>query len=230
MNTQVQCRPAWFAVTVLALVAMGAAGASAAAAPKYSTPAQVVAAYEKAHDAGDDGAGIDCMSPGGQNKCLKFMVGMELATRQTEPGAPPPSAEEKKAQAETDALLAKHGIKDLAKRAGEEEEAYINRITAHVTDQRTLLIKMMQMMEGAVPGTKPAPCRKGEIKDLKITGDTATGKYVTKEEGDSTMSQDLKFKQIDGSWLLADVIMLSSTETSGPTDAAGVTATQPAKP
>ena len=228
MNTQMQCGRAWVAVMVMALTAIGAAGALGAA--KYSTPAAVVAAYEKAHDAGDDGAALDCMSPEGQDKCLKFMVAMELATRQTDPGAPPPTADEKKAQAEFDALLAKHGIKDLAKRAGEEEEAYVNRITAQVTDPRTLLVKLMQTMEGAVPGTKPAPCRKGELKDLKITGDTATAKYVTREESDSTMSQDLKFKQIDGSWMLADFIMLSSTETSGPADAAPVTATQPAKP
>src|SRR5689334_4607413 len=99
------------------MVAMGIGAASAAGGAKYSTPAEVVAAYEKAHDAGDDAAGVDCLSPEGLDKTCKFMVGMELATRQPEPGAPAqpaPSAEEKKAQADLDALLAKHGIKDVA--------------------------------------------------------------------------------------------------------------------
>ena len=135
--------------------------------PKYSTPAQVVAAYEKAHDAGDDGAGLDCMSPEGQDKCLKFMVGMELATRQTEPGAPAPTPEEKKAQADMDALLAKHGIKDLAKRAGEEEEACVNRITAHVTDQPHAR-GQNNADDGSARsrGTKPAPMSQGRTEGI----------------------------------------------------------------
>ena len=55
---------------------------------------------------------------------------------------------------EMDALLAKHGIKDVATRADEKDEAYLNRITAHVTEPHTLLMKLMQL--NATPGTKPS--------------------------------------------------------------------------
>jgi hypothetical protein len=205
------------------MVAMVVAGAaSARGAAKYATPAEVIAAYEKAHDANDDAAAVDCFSPEGMNRSVKFMVAMEMATRQPEPGAAAaaPTPEEKKAHAAMDALLAKHGIKDLATRQGEDSEAYVNRITAPVTDPRGLMLDLMKFLE---TGAKPAPCRKGEVADLKINGDDATGKYVVKDPDGSSSSQDLKFKNIDGSWRLADVVMLSSSETPEP-------ANQPAKP
>lgn len=212
-------------IAVMMVVALASGVAAAAGATKYSTPAEVLAAYEKAHDAGDDAAGIDCLSVEGQEKSLQFILGMELATRQPEPGAPAPSAEEKKARAEMDALLAKHGIKDLTPRPGEDTEALVKRITAHVTDRRTLLIDLMKML--AEPGAKPSPCRKGEVQDLKVAGDDATGKYVVKEPDNSQSSQDLKFKKVDGSWLLADMVMLVGSDAPDPA-AAG--AAKPAKP
>ena len=193
-----------------------------ATAATYSSPQEVLAAFEKAHDANDDAATLDCLSPEGITRTAQFMVGMEMATRQPDPNAPPPSADEKKAQAKIDALLAKHNIKDTAARPGEEGEAYVDRITAHMTDPRTLLLDLMKIMNG---GAKQAPCRKGELQNLKITGDTATGKYVVKDPDGSSMSQNLKFKKIDNSWRLADLVMLSSTDTSEPD-----TTTQPAKP
>ena len=178
-------------IMMVALGMFGVVGGRALGAAKYSSPRAVLAAFEKAHDAGDDAASLDCLSPEGLNNTVKFMVGMELATRQPEPNAPPPSADEKKAQAQVDSLLAKHGIKDLAARPGEEGEAYVNRVTAHMTEPRTLLVDLMKIMNG---DAKQSPCRKGELKDLKITGDSATGKYVVKDPDGSSTGQDLKFK------------------------------------
>ena len=154
------------------------------------------------------------------------MVGMELGMRQAEPGAPAPapSAEEKKAQAEMDALLAKHGIKDLTSRAGEDPEAFIKRITANVTEGRALLMELMKLGEGK--GAKPSPCRKGELTELKIAGETATGKYVVKDADGSTSSQEVKFDKVEGSWRLGDVVMLVASDASEP---AGAGATQPVK-
>lgn len=213
-------------IAVMAMVAMVViSAADATKAAKYSTPAEVLAGDEKAHDAGDDAASVDCLSPEGQQQCLHFLLAMEVATRQPGQGASPLSPEEKKARSEMDALLAKHGIKDLANRPDEDVKTFVERITAHVIDRRTLLIELMRL--GNAPGAKPSPCRKGELRDLTIAGDSATGNYVIKEPDGSQSSQYLKFREVDGSWLLADVPMLAIADAPDPADRA---LTRPAKP
>jgi hypothetical protein len=85
---------------------------------------------------------------------------------------------------------------------------------------------MLELNKFLTGGENPGPCRKGEVKEVKITGDTATAKYEVKDPDGSATTQDLKLKRIDGSWRLNDLLMLSAMDNGAPADAS----TKPAKP
>ena len=183
------------------------ARAQTPATKKFATPAEVIKAAEAAHDRGDVAASIDCLSSEGQAEGVNLLL---MLASMMDAGPAPADADAKKGREELQALFARHGLKDRARKEGEADEAYLQRMAGKVTGRREFLIAAMNLTN---PPEKPVrPCIKGELRELKITGDTATAAYAVTQADKSVMSQSVKFKKEDGSWRLAGLLGVIQTE------------------
>jgi len=187
------------ALTCIALSLFASPASNGAeAAKKNATPADAIAAAEQAFDRNDKAAQVDCLSPAGQTALSEMLV-MVAGMAAADPGA-------KEMQRQIDELFARHGVTDRKAKEGEDPQAHAKRIASQIKDKRPFLVDALKLNLADEPaGTK---CVKGELKDVKITGDTATGTYAVKTDDSSTMSQEMKFSRSNGSWLIDSLIGL----------------------
>jgi hypothetical protein len=176
------------------------APALAAESTKFTAPAEVMSAAEDAFGKGKFDALADCFDAGGQRQMAQSYVGifvMELSE-----GSGPGVKKIKD-------LLAKFGLTDIAKKAGETDEQLADRLAAQLKDPRAFMIKATPL---AFPNPKSKGPIKGELKDVKIDGQKAQAKYAVKLSGTNAMTQDVTFAQVNGSWKIAKAIVFVSPE------------------
>jgi hypothetical protein len=175
------------------------AQALSATRPVYPSPADVLAACQKANHDGDARAFVDCYSSQAHKHFLKFLIMMiansptTLPTGQVDP--------------EKAAFEAKYGLDHREKRPGETNAQLVDRLDAGVTDPRGCLIDFMTHQFANRPKDRPASPAP-ELQNIQIDGqgETAVGKLVRHEANGGTMSQNAKFRKSDGSWLLDDIV------------------------
>jgi len=217
-----------FALIVVVLLFVVAAMGKEKAALVYPTPEAVNRAAHAAYERGDYSALIACYSPKGLDAnvdlAMMFMVAHEMPsmtlevtlkvgdqssttqgafTPVPEPSTRPARSPEQQKRAEAvEAILVKHGITDRAQKPEETKKAYYARLRDQVKDKRGFLLDLMQLQPPRAKKIEPP----FELTNLKITGKTATGTLVQKEETGTT-SVDISFDRVEGSWLISSVLI-----------------------
>ncbi len=195
-------------VLILAAVVLAAAGCGSGG--KHATPEAAFDAM-KAAAAKSDWKGVaGCMTAESQEL---LVGGMAMAGQFFAMG-------DKAKGEEFNALLKKHGIdmekemKDIsAKGQGAKDpdaakksmQGSLQAVGAKVKDKPAAIAEIMQWMEKNSDKKGGNPMNEklaGTLKDMKTTGDTATGKVVTKGKDGKDMEGPINFKKISGSWLI----------------------------
>jgi hypothetical protein len=167
--------------------------------PTYASADEVLAACQKAHHDGDTQAFIDCYSPHAQEHFVHLLLTMIAHSPTSSPSG---QADPQKAVFE-----AKYGLDHRDKNPGETDAQLVDRLAGQIKDQRGFLIDFVSRQDAARPKdlpVQPTP----ELQNLQVSpdGKTAAGKLVRHEPDGSAMSQNAKFRKVDGSWLIDDII------------------------
>jgi hypothetical protein len=183
--------------SIVLLTAVSASAAPPATRPVYATPADVVAAAQRANKEDDFETILNCQSPAGQQKMVKFVITIMARSPATRP-----------ADAERDAFELRHRLSDRTPRAGETPGQVVDRLIGDLPDSRAFLLDFMTQQKAIrakrPPSTRPAP----DLTNLVVSPDglTATGDLSRRDPDGGTMSQHISFSKIDGSWLLNDMM------------------------
>lgn len=185
------------ALIMLCLTAQMAAANPPTTAPSYATPAEVIAASQKALRAGDYQTFVDCYSPDAQEQATEFCIDTLVTNAPsgptTQPMPQPIRAWEKKYDL------------DRPRLAGETDDQFDARLAHSIKDKRAFLIDALGIVrDQAGPDNSPP----SELINVNISSDgtTAVAKLVRKDPDGDAMSQDVKFIKIDGSWRLDQIV------------------------
>jgi hypothetical protein len=182
--------------TLCATTQLAAANAPTTA-PSYATPADVIAACQKAGRAGDYQTLVDCYSPEGMKQATEFCIDILVSDAPTGPSTQPTPQP-------ILALEKKYGL-DRPRRPGESDDLFEARLADAITDKRAFLIEAAGIFGDQNQANNNPP---SELINVNISSDgkTAVAKLVQKDPDGSAMTQDVKFTKIDGSWKLDQVI------------------------
>jgi hypothetical protein len=181
-------------LTLMVVPAMVAAEAPTTAPSVYVTPADVYAAAAKASRSGDSETLIDCQSPDNQEKLVKLMMFFVIHAPTTAPSIS--DSDKEKA-----AFFAKYGLDHHERRAGETDTQLTDRLAAQIPDKAAFLKEMGSIQRAhnkQASNSAPVPA----LTNVQIEGDgnTAVGKLISHDANGVTMSMDVQFKKINGSW------------------------------
>lgn len=204
-------------IATICLVLVGlAAGTTQAQAAGFGTPQECFDAA-KGHLAKKDYEGFcRCLTPDSQN----LMAGMFSMLPSMMRSFAALGGEEAIKKIDTqfakiDEVIKKHGL-DASKLPGMPEmmkvqkdeakmKALFDNMLAPVKDRAAYLAELMKAFESLQDGQPGAPnlaeAIDGDLKDLTVAGDTATGTLVVTRNGD-TQEQPFNFKKVDGGWLI----------------------------
>ena len=107
------------------------ASALAADSAKFATPAEAISASEDAFGKGKYEAVADCFNAAGQKQTAASYI--SVFQMMLSEGSGPDAKKIKD-------LLAKHGVTDVAKKAGETDEQLADRLDAQLKDPRAFMI------------------------------------------------------------------------------------------
>ena len=170
---------------------------SAAARPVYATPAEAVAAAQAAFARDDFEAEVDCFSPDGQKALSKTFLRLLVSM-------PPAALNSSPMGKEIAAIEAKYGLKDWQRKPGETDEQMIDRLAGGITTKREFVLATMGLNKGHNDKAQvPTMLEDVHIED---GGESAIGKLVRHEANGATVSQDVRFKKIGGSFLIDNAI------------------------
>ena len=170
----------------------------------FETPKAVFEAATKASKKKDFKTFAACLTPGSQGKLAGQLAGLAglfkgLAALDTK-------GTMKDKLADLDKIMDKHGLTKevMAKVKPTKDPKEIDKnnktIAAIIEDKPAFVGDVMKWLESANPGKgKDGPLVEAELKDLKITGDKATGTSITKT-GDMTKEEPIEFAKIGGGW------------------------------
>jgi len=114
-----------------------------------------------------------------------------------------------KADADAEAICKKHGIdlEKLPQITGKEDMTQLSiDFGAGIKDKPGFIKDLEELNKKKGKNSVDLTAKMGEatLKDVKVTGNTAAGKVVTKSDGKET-TQPIYFKQVNGEWLI-DII------------------------
>ena len=191
-------------VVVISLVAglQGPAIARAAEAPKYDSPAAVMAAAEKAYGKGDYKTFAACFDAAGQKQMNTGIVAMLTVYVTLTPDA---------GGKEAKAMLAKYGVTDLSKHGDESDEQLNARLVVQIKDPAGFMAEATPL---ATPPQVHIHRVKGALRGVIIDGQTARAAYVVKPRKQE-MTQDITFAQTSGSWKISSMMDMESNVVAG---------------
>jgi hypothetical protein len=163
----------------------------------YVTPADVVAAAMKANREGDIPAEIGCLSPDGQEKWTKLWLRIVVSM----PTSAPATTDLDK---QREAMLAKYGVDLRDRRTGETDAQTVDRFARQIKDKSAFLEEIASKQP---PRRKDQPTPVLENVQISADGMSAVAKLVRHDaDGKGSMSMDVKFQKIDGSWKIDSMI------------------------
>lgn len=172
--------------------------------PAYPTPDAAFKAALAAYDDKDFETLLDGLSPKGLDATMD--LAMHIVSRFDRPTTSPARAKANEAlHAQQAAMLAKHGLADRTRRPDETDKAFRARLVQQIPDRRTFL---MDLYRSRLFRNAAVAERRVNLVELTTDGDTARGREVISDPRDhSTISCQVEFTKIDGSWRIDTVIM-----------------------
>jgi hypothetical protein len=189
----------------LALAVLALAGAAQTDEETvYKTPRAAFEAALAASKKGDVKGYMACLTPGSQRRMASGLALQSLGLRA-------------RAREDEDfhdrarpvlAVMSKHGItaratRDIRRPRDAEEAAKARRTLAELIKKpAAFAVEYLNALKKAGLVKKlPPPMPPGELRDVKIDGERATGSFILKI-GDQQRIQTLRFARIEGSWKL----------------------------
>jgi hypothetical protein len=167
----------------------------------YATPADVVAAADKALHAGNAQVLVDCLDADSQEKLTQFFL-FAMASDLTDAPATAPSDKQKAA------FNAKYALDHVQRLPGETDEQMGDRLAKQIKDKRQFLIDMtLQLNDDNKKSGKVIPPMELDNLHIQPDGTTAVGQLVHRQSDGTSDSQDVQFKKIDGAWKFDGAVM-----------------------
>ena len=165
----------------------------------YKTPEAVFDAFIDAGNKKDFKTFVACLTDTSRDKMAGLMIfagAMNKAFADFDK-----TGKAKKMVEKIDKIFDKHGLNkekldNLKPAPGadpKELQKSLQKVVGTIKDRPGFVADMLVAMDQGKPKSKP------ELKDVKITGDTATGSVVEKK-GEKENKQPISFKKIGGSW------------------------------
>jgi hypothetical protein len=174
----------------------------AADAPKYDSPAAVMAAAEEAYGKGDYKTFAACFDSAGQKQTNAYIIGLLTVYMQLSPSGNGKAAK---------AMLAKYGVTDVAKHGDESDDQFNARLAGQIKDPEGFMAEATPL---ATPPQVHIHRAKGALRGVTIDGQTARATYFVKPQ-DQEMTQDITFAQAGGSWKISCVMDMESNVIAG---------------
>jgi hypothetical protein len=201
-------RPRAAVLTTLLLAGLLGLANAGAPAPEpvtgYASPKAVFDAAVKASKKKDFKAFATLLTPDSQGKLASQLAGLGLMFKAF--SAFDKEGKMKDKLADFDKIMDKHGLtKDVMgklKQTKDTKEIEANNkvIVAAVKDKPAFVGDVMKWLDAANPGkNKGGPLDEAELKDLKVTGDKATGTVVSKVGG-KDKEEPMDFAKVGGGW------------------------------
>lgn len=184
--------------TALLLLASTGCSNGSDAAKTYAGVEEVFAAAREAFGKQDYPAWVDCYTAEIQAAQVNMVLGLFAAAIDNET-----ATVDKQAKQEYLDLLANHGVTDRGKKSGETDEQQVARLATQVKDKRAFLIDHLKWYKSKKSRTD---LEAGTLVDLKTTGETAQADYSVKSSDGSTMSQQVHFRRVGGSWRIDTIV------------------------
>jgi hypothetical protein len=166
----------------------------------YSSPKAVFAAAVEASKKKDFKGFASLLTPDSQGKLASQLAGLGVMLKMM--AAFDKEGKMKDKLPELDKIMDKHGLtKDVLGKLKQSKDAKVIEannevISKAVKDKPGFVGDVMKWLDAANPGkNKGGPLDEATLKDVKITGDKATGTVVTKEK-----DEPMEFAKVGGGW------------------------------
>ena len=175
-------------------------------APVLSTPADVIAAVQDARRRGDHEAKFDLMTPEATSEFVETVV----TTMVGDSGPDVNSPEERKV---LDQLTEKYQLPHLTAHTEAGANRATNQLMRQIADKKAFAKDYSRWTFGTTPATPAADSSTSmppaELQNLQISPDgmSATAQLVL-NGGGVTRMQPVRFRKINGAWLIDDVLMV----------------------
>lgn len=169
----------------------------------YAAPEEVFAAFKAAAAENDMKGVLACMTQDSQNQMVmaSMMMAAFLPLNFSDD-----QEKVKKLGEEIKTIMEKHGLTEDMDAGGEEPD--IEKYLTPVKDRAQLAADLFALMQREDPDSNPfANMANAELKDVKMDGETATGKFSL-----DGRDEDIEFVMVNGNWLI------KMPEPSGPED------------
>ncbi len=198
---------------LVAVLALSLADAPAQRGPSkaYATPQAVFAAAHKAAQKDDWKALYNCLTPDSREAITGQLVFAGVMIKAF--ASFDKSGKAADALKPIDATFTKYGLtKDVLDKikpekvgpdaTPKEKAAFARTYAAPIKgkDRPAFVAEMMKSMEKL--GKKKPPTGDATLKDVKITGNTATGTSTEKQEDGTEKTEPVAFKKVGGGWLI----------------------------
>lgn len=182
-------------------------GATGCGSKKHDSPDDVFNAAKAAMEEKDMEAFMECLTEESQDV---FAGGIAMVSVMMKAFSGLGGQDEKAKEAFTkiDKVMADHGLteefmKNMQDAKPSSPAEGFKELLKPVKDKPKFVSEMMAALEsmGDKGSSGPGDGFMGELTDVKIDGDTATGVAVGKKDGKEE-KEDLNFKKVDGGWLI----------------------------
>jgi hypothetical protein len=168
----------------------------------YAAPADTLAAATKAMRDGNVDVYLECLSPNAINLNAVSFVGM--MTMDTPTDAPTPTDPDKQKAA----FEARYGLDHRQRHVDETDEQFADRLAAKIQDKRAFMRDFIaQVLSDKNTDAKSNPVPELVNLHIQPDGTTAVAKLVQHVGDGTTMSQDIQFKKIGGSWKIDNAVL-----------------------
>jgi len=200
------------AASLAALVCLTALGCGGGGGG-YDSPQAAFDAMKAASEKKDWKGVCNCMTPDSQDAMAGMMVLSGTVMKAMGAFAAMAGGEEaekaKAALEKIDQVLKKHGLTEDAMKkmkgkkpeAPDQQLAVLKELTAPIKDKPAFVAEMIQAFGEMGPGESEMFFHDGTLKDVKISGDTATGTVSETVEGEQK-DNPISFKKTGGGWLV----------------------------
>ncbi|REJ67085.1 MAG: hypothetical protein DWQ31_11540 [Planctomycetota bacterium] len=182
-------------------------------AETYDSPQACLEAAQQLVEQKEYAGFVDCMTSDSQSVLAAGLTVMPLVRASMAAiGGPEAVDEAKKKMANVYEVIERNGVEaptmeQLAAtgRDPEKMKALLNSLLEPVEDHAAYLVELMAAFETVDKdgATRPTVVDsiQGELTDINIEGDIATG-TLTREVGGRQISNPMRFKKVDGGWLI----------------------------
>ncbi len=187
------------------LVLVPACNSSSSRSPSYSSPQEVFNAASGAAAKEDWETFSNCLTEDSRNNVAGMLV---ISATFMKAFGEMDKTKGKERFKPVDDALKKHGVTDEMLKSKDinpinpdanAQRQMIAKLAEPIKDKAAFIGDMMRALKQVSDSKNSMTPLEGELKDVKVDGDTAKGTYVSKKGG-KEKSEPIEFRKVDGGW------------------------------